>query len=304
MRYFEDKAIDPPKVKELPKKKESRIFISARRLLAPLIRPLIERVPLFRMLVLKIVSSSPTQQFRGLEYEVHPKDLGVTFELASTGKYETLALETFLSSLNLGDTVIDIGAHIGLYTVPISKRVGYKGKVICFEPHPDNYELLKRNTSTHKCSNVILTQAALRNFVGDSNLLASDYNTGDHSFFGLGNRKSISVKCTTLDSIIKPGEKVSAIKMDVQGGEAEALQGMKRVLSENPHMMILWELSPEQMSKFGFDPLEFLRYLKGQGFYSSTIDEEAGDIIPREPEEILDNCPKRSYVNVISKRWF
>ena len=301
---MKDKAINPPKVKEIPKKKESKLFISARRVLAPLVRPLIERVPLFRMLALKVLSSPTTLQFRGLEYEVHPKDLGVTFELASTGKYETLSLDTFLDSLEHGDTVIDIGAHIGLYTIPISQKVGYKGKVISFEPHPDNYELLKRNTSTHNCGNVILMEAALRNFVVESDLLASDYNTGDHSFFGLGNRKSLKVKCTTLDQVIKPGEKVSAIKIDVQGGEAETIQGMKRVLLDNPRILILWELSPEQMSKFGYVPLEFLKYLKSLGFYSSTLDEEAGEVIPREPEEILANCPKRSYVNVISKRWF
>lgn len=301
---MKDKAIDSPKTREGPKKKESKLFISARRVLAPLVRPLIERVPPFRMLALKILSSSSIQQFRGLEYEVHPNDLGVTFELASTGKYETLSLDTFLESLNLGDTVIDIGAHIGLYTIPISRKVGYKGKVISFEPHPDNYELLKKNTSTHNCSNVTLMQAALRNFVGESDLLASDYNTGDHSFFGLGNRKALKVKCTTLDKVIKSGDKVSAIKIDVQGGEAEVIQGMKRVLLDNPRMTILWELSPEQMSKFGFDPLEFLKYLKSLGFNSSTIDEEAGEVIAREPEEILANCPKRSYVNVISKRWF
>ena len=105
---MKDKAINPPKVKEIPKKKESKLFISARRVLAPLVRPLIERVPLFRMLALKVLSSPTTLQFRGLEYEVHPKDLGVTFELASTGKYETLSLDTFLDSLEHGDTVIDI----------------------------------------------------------------------------------------------------------------------------------------------------------------------------------------------------
>jgi FkbM family methyltransferase len=298
---LKEKAINPPKTQI---KKESKLFITARRVLAPLIRPLIERVPFFRFLILKMVNTSPTQQFRGLEYQVHPKDLGVTFELASTGKYETLSLNTFLDSIQIEDTVIDVGAHIGLYTIPLSQKVGYRGKVISFEPHPDNYELLKKNTSTHKCSNVTLMNAALRNFEGESDLLASDYNTGDHSFHGLGNRKSIKVQCTTLDNVINPGEKVSAIKIDVQGGEAETIQGMKRVLSDNPRMTILWELSPQQMNKFGYSPLEFLNYLQSLGFYSSTINEESGEVEQREPQEILDNCPKRSYVNIISKRWF
>ena len=111
-----------------------------------------------------------------------------------------------------------------------------------------------------------------------------------------------TMECVALDDLdISEND---FIKIDVQGGEAETIQGMKRVLLDNPRILILWELSPEQMSKFGYDPLEFLKYLKSLGFYSSTLDEEAGEVIPREPEEILANCPKRSYVNVISKRWF
>jgi FkbM family methyltransferase len=44
-----------------------------------------------------------------------------------------------------GDMVVDIGAHIGRYTIIASKRVGANGKVIAIEANPSNFEMLKRN---------------------------------------------------------------------------------------------------------------------------------------------------------------
>ena len=54
-----------------------------------------------------------------------------------------------------GDIVVDIGAHIGLYTIISSKRVGFNGKVVAIEAHPENFEILSRNIQVNKLTNVI-----------------------------------------------------------------------------------------------------------------------------------------------------
>src|SRR5918994_5160984 len=54
-----------------------------------------------------------------------------------------------------GDIVIDIGAHIGLYTIISSKRVGANGKVVAIEAHPGNFEMLNSNIKLNQLTNVI-----------------------------------------------------------------------------------------------------------------------------------------------------
>ena len=54
-----------------------------------------------------------------------------------------------------GDIVVDVGAHIGRYTIISSKRIGQSGKVIAIEPHPSNFEMLNRNIKLNGLTNVI-----------------------------------------------------------------------------------------------------------------------------------------------------
>src|SRR5437763_1822635 len=60
-----------------------------------------------------------------------------------------------------GDIVVDIGAHIGLYTIISSKRVGFNGKVIAIEAHPENFEILNRNIQLNQLTNVIALNYAV-----------------------------------------------------------------------------------------------------------------------------------------------
>lgn len=281
---------------------KTRIFSTARRLLAPLMRPLIEHFPPMRMLILRMIKASDILEYRGLKFHVHPKDMGVTFELASTGDYEPLTLTTLLPKIYHGDTIVDIGAHVGLYTVHLSNMVGNVGKVIAFEPYPENVKLLKQNVEENNCSNVEIVPAAIRDVSGLSELRISNYNTGDHSFFGTGNRKTISVPCTTLDNYLPEGTRVDAIKLDVQGGEAEVFRGMKRVIRDNPRMFILWELSPQQLKQYGSDALELLTDIEREGFNLNIVDDATGTIKEHTPEEVIKLCPGKSYVNILSER--
>ena len=136
-----------------------------------------------------------------------------------------------------------------------------------------------------------------------SDLLLSGINSGDHRFYGNGYVKTVPVMCTSLDNYLDPKTKVDVIKMDIQGGEGEAFYGMKRVLSENPNIFILWELSPEQLTNAKTDPLEVLNFLIDQGFKQSIVDDVDGSIEEYSTSEsLLDQCPKRSFINILSKR--
>jgi FkbM family methyltransferase len=83
-----------------------------------------------------------------------------------------------------GDIVVDIGAHIGHYTIIASKRVGTNGKVVAIEAHPSNFEMLNRNIKLNQLTNVIpLNYAAysketkIKLYVPDEESGYSIYNT-------------------------------------------------------------------------------------------------------------------------------
>ena|ERR687892_334932 len=151
-----------------------------------------------------------------------------------------------------GDIVVDIGAHIGLYTIISSKRVGANGKVVAIEADPGNFEMLNRNIKLNKLANVIPlnyavyskeTKIKLYLPSGESgftkyNTIMSDWvNTKD---------KFVEVNANTLDYLLQSNqireEEVNWIKIDVEGAEFEVLKGAHNVLSKSKDIVLLMEL--------------------------------------------------------------
>ena len=76
--------------------------------------------------------------------------------------------------LRRGMTVLDIGAHHGLYTLLVSKRVGRSGKVIAFEPSPRECKRLARHVRVNRCRNVEIESCALGKDCGEAELFVVD----------------------------------------------------------------------------------------------------------------------------------
>jgi FkbM family methyltransferase len=133
--------------------------------------------------------------------------------------------------LRKGDVFVDVGAHIGKYTVQLAKVVGDKGLVVAIEPHPENFQILQENIRLNALKNVIpLNLAAwsgegrLRLFIGDRR----DHHSLKRDF----GRGSIVVKAAALDNVLSGLrlEKIDWIKIDVEGAELEVLKGLQDTL--------------------------------------------------------------------------
>jgi FkbM family methyltransferase len=154
-----------------------------------------------------------------------------------------------------GDTVVDIGAHIGLYTIISSKRVGFNGKVIAIEAHPENFEILNRNIQLNQLTNVIaLNYAAyseeerLKLYLPSGESGFTKYNTIMPKF-AKRDEKFVEVTANTLDKLLQSNgiktngiSAVNWIKIDVEGAEFEVLKGAHNVLSDSKDIAILIEL--------------------------------------------------------------
>ena len=153
-----------------------------------------------------------------------------------------------------GDIVIDIGAHIGPYTIIASKRVGPNGKVIAIEADPDNFDLLSRNIQLNKLSNVTaLNYAACSKEKKIKLYLPSGVGRSSHTKYNTimpnrahGKEKFVEVKANTLDYLLQSNiikqEEVNWIKIDVEGAEYEVLKGAKDILSKCSDIRLLIEI--------------------------------------------------------------
>ncbi len=154
-----------------------------------------------------------------------------------------------------GDIVIDVGAHIGPYTLKTAKRVGLNGKVIAIEADPENFDILNRNIQLNKLTNVIALNYAAYSKEDKIRLYLlkvdkssyTKYNTIMTDRAQYNNEQNfVEVKANTLDYLLQSNgikhEQVNWIKIDVEGAEFDVLKGAKNILSKSKDISLLIEI--------------------------------------------------------------
>ncbi|HOI60829.1 Methyltransferase FkbM domain protein [anaerobic digester metagenome] len=144
------------------------------------------------------------------------------------GTYEQHIATVLQSRLRDGTTFFDIGANVGYYTLFASTLVGDSGRVISFEPEPENMRMLVVHTTINKCTNVTPVRKALSDMPG-----IVRFDGTAHTMCKFSDDGNIEVECTTLDAFIQDsGISPDILKMDVEGAEVRALRGADACLSE------------------------------------------------------------------------
>lgn len=151
-----------------------------------------------------------------------------------------------------GDVVVDVGAHIGRYTILGSKLVGPNGKVIAIEAEPNSFQMLNRNIRLNRLTNVIPLNCAAyseetRLKLYEPSADVSVYNTVMPKRAGSDSRY-VEVQASTLDSILDSVDigNVNWIKIDVEGAELEVLKGAANTLSASTKISLLVEVHDMQ----------------------------------------------------------
>jgi FkbM family methyltransferase len=177
---------------------------------------------------------------------------GVYFRLLDEESFITVfpEFEKFIDSylkVKEGDVFLDVGAHIGKYTLSVASIMGKKGQVISIEPYPETYRVLLENIRLNSFENIQTFRIAAWSQNCKKQLFLSN-NAGGHSL--TPNKKPderwpdqqpfIIIQAKPLDDILeKIGRKVDWIKIDVEGAEIEVLQGMRKTLEhDKPNLII------------------------------------------------------------------
>jgi len=181
--------------------------------------------------------------------------------------YEPELTRFFERSVRSGQTAIDLGAHIGYFTLLFAQLVGPEGCVVAFEPDDENFEILKRNVQANGYANVALRRQAVADRSGRTLLYRSPVNSGDHRLVDDGAREAVEVEVVALDEVLPQLRGVVQwIKLDVQGAELAALRGMRSLIDSCPELTIVTEYWPRALAEFGEEPSDLFALLRPLGF--------------------------------------
>ena len=179
--------------------------------------------------------------------------------------------EFFLTHLQPGMTVVDIGANQGLYSLFFAQQVGPQGRVLAFEPDDVLHSALVDNLAYNRAQHVHAHRLALGATPGTMTLYRSLLNSGDNRLAGVGlggsQDDTVLVRVERLDRMLA-GQRIDFIKMDVQGWEMEVLRGMEAILNDplQANLAIYFEYWPQGLRNAGSNPLEPLEFLTTKGF--------------------------------------
>jgi FkbM family methyltransferase len=206
------------------------------------------------------------------------------------GVFEPFETAFFKDRIRPGQTIVDIGANIGYFTLLFAQLVGPGGHVYAFEPDPLNFGILKKNVKINGYSNVTLERTALSDTNGKLKLYRSQDNMGDHRTYDPGvSRETIEINCVRLDDYFAKAKKktVDILKMDIQGAEGQALSGMLEIARQSPDLILMTEYMPEGLARCGTDPSQYLKMLRSIGLSIYYVDRRQGAIREISPESLL-----------------
>ena len=176
--------------------------------------------------------------------------------------------------LSRGDTVVDIGAHIGTFTLTAAAAVS-PGRVLACEPEPGNYSLLSENVSLNKATHVTLIHKAIAGSAGSLPFhVVEGRRTGMHSLLPVHERfttRTIQVPAITLEQLLtqEKVERIDFLKLDCEGAEHQIFDSLDDgLLSKIRQIAMEFHPRPDHpMSRLA-------ERLKNQGFQVWPLEEK------------------------------
>ncbi len=194
--------------------------------------------------------------------------------LSPAREYEDKFSKALLADLRVGDTVWDVGANVGLYTLQFAQIVGSTGKVVAFEPNPTCCEEIRKKLDQPHASVVALISVALGEEDGQAFLQIGRADMAVDSRITTGaagpGDSCVAVDICSGDSAIsKRGAPVpNVMKIDVEGFELECLLGLKTTLADSRLRSVFIEVHFTVLESRGmrYAAIEIQKLLKQAGF--------------------------------------
>lgn len=191
------------------------------------------------------------------------------------GRAEPFTVQLFREHVRPGMAVVDIGAYLGYYTLLGARGTGPTGKVHAFECDPVNHRFLLHNLRLNGFNEaVVASSAAVADRAGSLPFFVRGWDLSVGSLWQeTGAKAVVEVASTTLDQELG-GQPVDVLKMDIEGGEPRALEGMKATIALSPNLVMFVECNPNALAASGSSAVKLIERLRELGFDVSEIDEK------------------------------
>jgi len=217
-----------------------------------------------------------------------------------TGDYDTAAIRSVMRLLNPDSIVIDVGANIGFWSIPLAHCLTHGGRLHCFEPVPGNFERLTENIRQNSLDGVIrvhrlglsdhngLAQISLRDGFGtETGNAAIVIEEEDLEFV------CVEIQIRALDEIFDSfGEqRIDFIKADIEGHEDKFLSGASNVIRRFRPILYL-EINEPYYHRRGLDPTDiFQRWLNANSYRSALRSKTVWQLESiRKRRAVIDNA--------------
>lgn len=205
------------------------------------------------------------------------------------GEWEPDITRQMIDRIKPGDIVIDIGANVGYYTLLAAKMVGPKGKVYAVEASPKTLKKLRTNIKCNDFKNIEILPYGAWNCNTEKTFYCNILNLGVSSIAQLqpvqnGYYEAETIEMRRIEELIPKDEysAVSLIKMDVEGSEFYALEGLSSILSQK-NISVFLEYNPMLLEKLDIAGIDLFQLLKKYEFtlYSLNNDYSVNGYISR-----------------------
>jgi FkbM family methyltransferase len=224
----------------------------------------------------------------GVTMWLDPYDL-VSGGILASGQWEPKTWHALEQHTPAGGTFIDVGAHIGWYSLKAAKAVGPKGRVIAVEPNPETLRTLRDNIRASGAGAVIIVApVACSDSESTLTLYAAPRANTGMSSLSLENASrlgavdsSYQVRARRLDDIVREAgvTRVDAVKIDVEGAEFLVLKGAVETL-DHYRPVIAVELSDEGLKPMGSSVEEVMAFMRAHRYVPTQYLEQNVEFVP------------------------
>ena len=202
-------------------------------------------------------------------------DIGV--HLLTLGMWEPQYTALFRRLVRPGDTVFDLGANHGVYTLLAAALAGPTGRVLAFEPNPRLAHLAEMSARLNGYgATVTMHRLCASDANGSTWLVFEDAFSGGGTQNRAGSEGETAIACRTaiLDEMFDSADfRLDVVKLDVEGSEGRVLRGMRRLLARSPDVRILMEFAPAMLAGSGITAPEVVGMLEALGLSPWTVGE-------------------------------
>lgn len=229
-----------------------------------------------------------SQLFGGNDYIIHQLTQELKIKLYRDSllssyiykNFETTEIDFLNEYLEKGDCFVDIGANIGLFSLYASKKIGTNGEVLAFEPAGTTYKRLQENVVLNDMKNIRPFRLGLseKNEILELNVSSDGHEAWNTFVPSTDNKFSTKerVQVQAFDHFLQEQavdvDRISLIKLDVEGFEINVLKGATNVLSGQNAPAFLVEFTDDNAISAGNCCHELYKFLVRYNYFWYTYD--------------------------------